>query len=201
MLILVGILVSMSIINLTLTGVAVVVLVVLITIANFWRIFARKAYIRVRETNAIVNAELAEAFNGVRVTQAFAREGYNYHRFTSKIDYNNREANVAAARISGFFFPSIEQVGGVATGAMIYVGGTLVLKQQLSVFTLLTFVLYIDEFFFPIRMLAQRYNVFQAVMAAGDKIFTLLDTPIEVQDAPDATELPQIQGHVQFDNF
>lgn len=61
-------------------------------------------------------------------------------------------------------------------------------------------MLYIDEFFFPIRMLAQRYNVFQAVMAAGDKIFTLLDTPIEVQDAPDATELPQIQGHVQFDN-
>lgn len=104
MLILVGILVSMSIINLTLTGVALVVLVVLITIANFWRIFARKAYIRVRETNAIVNAELAEAFNGVRVTQAFARDGYNYHRFTSKIDYNNREANVAAARISGFFF-------------------------------------------------------------------------------------------------
>ncbi len=200
MLILIGILISMSIINLTLTGVALVVLVVLITIANFWRIFARKAYIRVRETNAIVNAELAEAFNGVRVTQAFAREGYNYQRFVSKIDYNNREANVAAARISGFFFPSIELVGGVATGAMIYVGGTLVLKQQLSVFTLLTFVLYIDEFFFPIRMLAQRYNVFQAVMAAGDKIFTLLDTPIEVQDAPEATELPQIQGHVQFDN-
>ncbi len=200
MLILVGILISMSLINLTLTGVALVVLVILITIANFWRIFARKAYIRVREANAIVNAELAEAFNGVRVTQAFAREGYNYDRFTSKIDYNNREANVAAARVSGFFFPSIELVGGVATGAMIYVGGTLVLKQQLSVFTLLTFVLYIDEFFFPIRMLAQRYNVFQAVMAAGDKIFTLLDTPIEVQDAPDATELPQIQGHVQFDN-
>ncbi len=200
MLILVGILISMSLINLTLTGVALVVLVILITIANFWRIFARKAYIRVRETNAIVNAELAEAFNGVRVTQAFAREGYNYDRFTSKIDYNNREANVAAARVSGFFFPSIELVGGVATGAMIYVGGTLVLKQQLSVFTLLTFVLYIDEFFFPIRMLAQRYNVFQAVMAAGDKIFTLLDTPIEVQDAPDAAELPQIQGHVEFNN-
>ncbi|MCQ3929281.1 MAG: ABC transporter ATP-binding protein [Chloroflexi bacterium] len=200
MLILIGILISMSIINLTLTGVALVVLLILITIANFWRIFARKAYIRVRETNALVNAELAEAFNGVRVTQAFARESYNYQRFVSKIDYNNREANVAAARISGFFFPSIELVGGVATGAMIYVGGTLVLKQQLSVFTLLTFVLYIDEFFFPIRMLAQRYNVFQAVMAAGDKIFTLLDTPIEVQDAPDASELPQIQGHVQFEN-
>lgn len=198
--ILAGILISMSIINLKLTGVALVVLVVLVTIANFWRIFARKSYIRVRETNAIVNAELSEAFNGVRITQAFAREGFNYNRFTTKIDYDHREANIAAAKVSGLFFPSIELVGGVATGTMIYVGGTLVLKQELSVFTLLTFVLYIDEFFFPIRMLAQRYNIFQAVMAAGDKIFTLLDTPIEVQDAANATEMPQIQGHVKFED-
>jgi ATP-binding cassette subfamily B protein/subfamily B ATP-binding cassette protein MsbA len=200
LLVLVGILVSMMIINLPLTGVALAVVVFLGIIANFWRIFARKAYIRVREVNAIVNAELSEAFSGVRVTQAYAREPYNYERFTQKLNLDNRNANFRATLVAALFFPSIELVGGVATGALVYVGGTLVLDERLSIFTLLTFVLYIDQFFFPIRMLAQRYNVFQAVMAAGDKIFTLLDRPIEVEDKPDAYPMPLIEGHVRFEN-
>jgi len=60
-------------------------------------------------------------------------------------------------------------------------------------------VLYIDQLFFPIRMLAQRYNLFQSVMAAGAKIFNLLDAPIEVKDDPNAPQLPKINGHVQFE--
>lgn len=200
LLILVGILISMAIINLPLTGVAVVVVLVLGVIANFWRIFARKAYVKVRETNATVNAELSEAFSGVRVTQAFARERFNYNRFTDNLNYELRESNFRATLIAALFFPSIELVGGVATGALVYLGGNLVLDERLTIFTLLTFVLYIDQFFFPIRMLAQRYNVFQAVMAAGDKIFKLLDTPIEIDDQDDAPDIPQIQGHVQFEN-
>lgn len=199
-LILIGIMITMLVINLPLAGVAFVTLIVLIMLANFWRYFARKAYIRVRETNAKVNAELAESFNGVRVTQAFSRETYNLDRFMQKINYDHRASNVVAARVAGLFFPTIELVGAIATGAMVYVGGTLVLDDRLSIFTLLTFVLYIEQFFFPVRMLAQRYNVFQAVMAAGDKIFTLLDLPIEIQDAPDAVEMPTIEGHVKFDD-
>lgn len=200
LLILVGILISMAIINLPLTGVAVVVVIVLGIIANFWRIFARKAYVRVRETNATVNAELSEAFSGVRVTQAFAREEVNYNRFTKSLNQDLRDANFQATTVASLFFPSIDLVGGVATGALIYVGGNLVLQERLTVFTLLTFVLYIDQFFFPIRMLAQRYNVFQAVMAAGDKIFKLLDTPIQIDDQADAPAIPQIEGHVVFDD-
>lgn len=199
-LILIGILIAMLIINVPLTGVALAVVVVLVIIANYWRIYARKAYVRVRETNTIVNSELAEAFNGVRVTQAFARESHNYARFAKQINYDHRQANVRATLVSGLFFPSIELVGGVATGVLIFVGGTLVLNEQLSVFTLLTFVLYIDQFFFPIRMLAQRYNVFQAVMAAGSKIFALLDVPYDIKDQPNAAEMPAIEGHVKFEN-
>jgi ATP-binding cassette subfamily B protein/subfamily B ATP-binding cassette protein MsbA len=199
-LILVGIIISMAIINLPLTIVSMGVLVVLAIIANFWRIYARRTYLRVRETNAKVNAELSEAFNGVRVTQAFDREQHNYERFTQGINLDHRQSNLKATLVAALFFPSIELVGGVATGLLIYVGGTLVLQQELSIFTLLTFVLYIDQFFFPIRMLAQRYNIFQSVMAAGDKIFTLLDTPIEIQDKEGAKDLPQIKGDVTFHN-
>lgn len=193
-----GILLSMVIINLPLTSVAVGVVVILGLIANYWRIYARRTYLAVRETNAKVNAELSEAFNGVRVTQAFGREDYNYHRFTEQINYNHRRTNLRATLVAALFFPSIELIGGAATGLLIYVGGTLVLQQELSIFTLLTFVLYIDQFFFPIRMLAQRYNVFQSVMAAGDKIFTLLDTEIEIKDVDGAQDLPDIEGRVTF---
>jgi ATP-binding cassette subfamily B protein/subfamily B ATP-binding cassette protein MsbA len=196
---LIGIILTMVIINLPLTIVSLGVVVVLAIIANIWRIYARKTYLRVRETNAKVNTELAEAFNGVRVTQAFDRQAHNYKRFTDDIDMNNRQSNVKATLVAASFFSSIELVGGVATGVMIYVGGMLVLNQELSIFTLLTFVLYIDQLFFPIRMLAQRYNLFQSVMAAGAKIFNLLDRPIEVQDAPDAPALPKIEGHVRFE--
>ncbi len=197
---LIGIVVSMMLINLPLTSVALAVMVVLGFIANIWRIYARKTYLRVRETNSKVNAELSEAFNGVRVTQAFDRQAYNYDRFINQIDMDHRESSVRASLVAGLFFPTIELINGVATGALIYVGGTLVLRQELSIFTLLTFVLYIGQFFFPIRMLAQRYNIFQAVMAAGAKIFALLDTPVEVVDKQGAAQLPRIEGHVRFDN-
>ncbi|MDX2160052.1 MAG: ABC transporter ATP-binding protein [bacterium] len=198
MLSLVGILITMIVINLPLTLVAFAALVVLAVIANTWRIYARSTYLAVVETNARLNAELAEAFNGVRVTQAFQRQDYNFNRFQSTFNLNNRKANVRASLVAALFFPSIELVGGVATGLLIYVGGTLVLQQELNIFTLLTFVLYIDQFFQPIRMLAQRYNLFQSVMAAGYKLFHLMDRPVEVQDSANAVEMPRIQGHVQY---
>lgn len=197
---LVGIVIVMARINLPLTGVALVVLVVLFGIANVWRIYARRAYLRVSDANAKVNAELSESFNGVRVTQAFDRQAYNYNRFVRGNNHELREANTLSALISGLFFPSIELVGGVAIGALIYVGGSLVLRESLDVFTLLTFMLYVDQFFFPVRMLAQRYNLFQATMAAGYKIFRLMDYPVDIQDAPNAVELPHIEGHVRFED-
>ena len=194
-----GILAAMIFISLPLTGVALAVVVAVLVLANVWRIHARKAYLQVRETNAQVNAELSEAFNAVRVTQAYAREAYNQRRFAGRINLAHRQSNMRAALIAGMFFPGIELISGVALGGLIYIGGSLVLEEQITVATLLTFVLYIEQLFFPIRMLAQRYNIFQAVMAAGDKIFTLMDTPFEIADAPDAIDLPTIRGHVRFE--
>ncbi len=198
-LMLAGIVISMVFINAQLTLVAVTVLIVLGVIANYWRIYAREAYLKVSDSNAKVNAELSEAFNGVRVTQAFDRQKHNYGRFTDDINHENREANTRASFISSLFFPSIELIGGVATGALIYVGGTLVLDQNITVGVLLAFILYINQFFFPIRMLAQRYNLFQAVMASSYKIFKLMDYPIDIPNNENAGELPNIEGHVQFE--
>lgn len=195
-----GIIISMLLINIPLTAVAFTVLVALLLIANFWRIYARAAYLRVSDTNAKVYAELSEAFNGVRVTQAFARQRQNYDRFADDINMASRQANVRAALISGAFYPSVELIGGVATGALIFVGGTLALDERITVGVLLAFILYIQQFFFPIRLLAQRYNLLQNVIASGYRIFKLMDFPVDIGDSVDADELPPIEGRVRFED-
>ena len=200
LLILVGIIIAMIRINFPLALISIVVIFTLGVIANVWRIHARKVYMQVRETNAKVNAELAEAFHGVRVTQSFTREDFNERRFLNNINMAHRRSNTRAAMVASIFFSAIEVVGGVATGLIVAIGGTLLLREQLTVGVLLTFVLYIEQFFFPIRMLAQRYNLFQAVMAASHKIFDLLDREPEVQDQPDAHDLPPIRGEIHFED-
>ncbi len=195
-----GIIISMLLINIPLTAVAFTVLVVLLFIANFWRIHARAAYLRVSDSNAKVYAELSEAFNGVRVTQAFARQQHNYQRFDGNINMASRQAGVRAALIASLFFPTVEMIGGIATGTLIFVGGTLVLDDRITVGVLLTFILYIQQFFFPIRLLAQRYNLLQSVIASGYRIFKLMDFPVEVRDEVVADELPDIDGHIRFED-
>lgn len=195
-----GIVVSMVLINLQLTLVAVVVLVVLTILANIWRIHARAAYLRVSDDNAKVNAELSEAFNGVRVTQAFARESYNLDRFAQQINMASLQANARATFISSLFYPTVELIGGVATGSLIFVGGTLVLEDKITVGVLLTFILYIQQFFFPIRMLAQRVNLLQSVIASAYRIFRLLDQPVTVRDQINADDLPEIEGRIRFED-
>ncbi len=195
-----GIIISMVLINAPLTAVAFTVLLLMLVIANFWRIHARAAYLRVSDANAKVYAELSEAFNGVRVTQAFARQQHNYQRFTGDINMDSRRANVRATLISGLFYPTVELLGGVATGTLIFVGGTLVLDDRITVGVLLAFILYIQQFFFPIRMLAQRFNLLQSVIASGYRIFKLMDFPVYIRDEINADDLPAIEGSIRFED-
>ena len=195
-----GILISMILINIQLTLVAFTVLVVLALLANFWRVHARSAYLRVSDANAKVNAELSEAFNGVRVTQSFSRQARNYDRFVNEINMASRQATVRATLISGLFYPTVELIGGVATGTLIFVGGSLVLEDKITVGVLLAFILYIQQFFFPIRLLAQRYNLLQAVIASAYRIFKLMDHPASIRDQINADNLPGILGDIRFDD-
>ncbi|MDE2748220.1 MAG: ABC transporter ATP-binding protein [Chloroflexota bacterium] len=196
-----GIIISMLLINVPLTAVAFTVLVALMLIANFWRIHARAAYLRVSDSNAKVYAELSEAFNGVRVTQAFARQQHNYQRFSGEINMASRNATERAALIASLFYPTVEMIGGVATGTLIFVGGSLVLDQRISVGVLLAFILYIQQFFFPIRLLAQRYNLLQNVIASAYRIFKLMDFPADIRDDINAEDLPDIEGHIRFEDL
>ena len=101
-------------------------------------------------------------------------------------------------RLAAIFFPGVDFMGSLATALVVGVGGWLVLGDALTAGTLVAFVLYVERFFDPIRELAQRYNTFQATMAASERIFTLLDTAPDLDDAPDAIPLPPVERQCRF---
>ncbi len=165
---------------------------------------ARENYRMVRAAISWVNSVLAENINGIRVVQAFSRQDTNYAFFSQEVNHNNLQSNLKAARLAAAYPSIIEFLGALATTLVIWIGGAAVLGENLGSSEAITpgvlvaFVLYIDRFFEPIRDLSRRFDTFQSVMAGGERIFALLDTPIEVQDAPGAFEIPPIRGEVEF---
>lgn len=196
---LLGIIIAMMAMNWRLALVAFVVLPLMLLLANYWRAHVREAYRATRQRLSLINGYLNESITGIRVTKSFTREKKNYEHFND-LNLSYFEANVEAARLAAIFFPGVDLMGSLATALVVGVGGWLVLGESLTAGTLIAFVFYVDRFFEPIRELAQRYNVFQATMAASERIFNLLDTDPDLQDAPDARPLPPINGRVEFNN-
>jgi ATP-binding cassette, subfamily B, multidrug efflux pump len=176
------------------------VLPVMVIITIVFRRASRVAYRRVRAAVSWVNSVLAENVNGVRVVQAFSRQKQNYEQFHDFVNRYHLQRTVAAARIASVFSPSVDILGAIATGLVVWLGGTAVLGQTITAGVLVAFILYIDRFFDPIRDLSRRYDTLQSTMIGWERIVGLLDTPVEVQDAPDAAELPTILGEVKFED-
>lgn len=194
-----GIIIAMLILNWRLALVTFAVLPLMVVLTNYWRVRVRGAYRATRQRLALINGYLNESISGIRVTKSFIREAKNAQHFDD-LNYSYFNANVAASRLTATFFPGVDFMGSLATALVVGVGGWLVLGDALTTGTLVAFVLYIDRFFNPIRELAQRYNTFQATMAASERVFNLLDTKPDLLDAPDAVALPSVQGRVVFDN-
>ncbi|WP_420628449.1 ABC transporter ATP-binding protein [Candidatus Leptofilum sp.] len=192
-----GIIIAMLVLNWRLALVTFAVLPLMIILTNYWRVRVRGAYRATRQRLALINGYLNESISGIRVTKSFIREAKNSQYFDD-LNYSYFNANVAASRLTATFFPGVDFMGSLATALVVGVGGWLVLGDALTTGTLVAFVLYIDRFFNPIRELAQRYNTFQATMAASERVFNLLDTQPDLLDAQNATELPPVQGRVAF---
>ncbi len=173
------------------------VLPVMILFMRYWRERAIATYRATRRTIAIVNANLAESIAGVRVAQAFTREPANILHF-ERVSRDNLEASIEAAWLSSLLFPIVSLIGAIATATTVYVGGQLVLGETLTIGELVLFIALIDRFFEPIRDLSQQYNVLQAAMVAGERIFEVLDVEPEVRDKPGAKPLPPIDGRVDY---
>ncbi|MCK4725917.1 MAG: ABC transporter ATP-binding protein, partial [Anaerolineales bacterium] len=203
---LIGIVIVMVSMNLRLSLLTFTVLPIMILATTIFKRYARENYRQVRAAISWVNSVLAENINGVRVIQAFSRENVNYINFHDEVNKNNLDVNLQAARIASAFPAVIDFLGAAATALVVWIGGMSVINSTpgaadaITPGVLVAFLLYINRFFDPIRDLSRRYDSFQSTMAGSERIFALLDAHVEVQDAPDAIQLPEIQGEVYLDN-
>lgn len=200
LILLVGIIVLMLITNWQLALVAFAVMPIMVGVMIVWRRYAVEVYREVQRSISIVNGNLAESINGMRVIQSFAHERESINEF-DRLNNANLDANVRAAKLSAILFPTVMFVEALATALVIFFGARLVLDQgAFTVGELFIFVAYISRFYEPIRELAMRYNMAQRAMAAGERIFEVIDAEIEVKDRPGAIELPPITGRVDYNN-
>lgn len=199
MLLLVGTVVLLFILSWQLSLVALVILPPLVVATAIFRVYSTRAYEAVRDRIADVLIHMQESFAGMRVVQAFAREGHNTERF-GEINEANYEANVRTVRISSMYVPFIEWLGGVGIGIILYFGGRGVFGATVSVGTVAAFIFYLNFIFQPIQQLSQVYDLLQSGFAALHKIFGLLAVEPDVRESPRAVELPRpVRGRIDFE--
>ncbi len=187
------------ILDVQLTLVTFSVVPVLIVVLAVWQIRARMAFIRVRQSIAVVNANLQENVSGVRVIQSLSREDENAKRF-DRLNTENLNANVSAGRITAAVMPIVELLVSISTALVIVFGGYRVLNGTLTVGVIVSFALYVQVFFDPVRNLVLQYTQLQRAMAGGERILEVLDTKPDIVDAEDAVFLPDVRGEVEFDH-
>ncbi len=182
---------------LALATMAVLPLMILVLI--FWQTRARKVFLETRKTIAVVNSNLQEDITGVRVIQGLNREDENLRRF-DKVNEENLNANVNAARVTALANPVVESSVAIATVVVIILGGVMVLNGAITVGVVVAFALYVQRFFEPVRELVMQYTQLQRAMAGGQRVFEVLDTQPDMVDKPEASVLPTITGEVVFDH-
>ncbi len=196
---LIGILVAMLALDWRLALASFVVIPVMLWMTGLFSQLSRRAFRRTRATIGDVSADIQEEIAGVKVAQAFTRTALNQQRFAER-NAANRDANVNATAITSAFMPAVDILSTVAVAIVAGFGGWLVLQDAVTIGVVVAFLTYVQQFFRPVQALSAFYTTAQSALAAAERIFALLDTPPDLVDAPDAQELPRIEGRVEFDH-
>lgn len=158
----------------------------------------RPIYRQIRDRLGDINAELQDNISGIRVIQAFGQERHELDRFTQR-STRYYEERVKGIRHWATFFPAMRFVASMGMVIVLGFGAYRVFSSALTLGGLVAFISYVASFYEPIHRLVQTDNIVQQAIAAGERVFELLDTAPEIEDAPDAAELPAIQGAVVFE--
>ena len=183
--------------RLALVTFSVLPLIVLVT--QWFRRHVRDSYRQVRLWIARINAFLQENITGMTVVQLFRREGRNFAAFDD-INRGHRDANIDGIFYYAVFYPAIEVIAALAVGLIIWWGGWWTMNGTLTIGSLVAFIQYSRRFFQPIQDLSEKFNILQSAMASSERVFKLLDTPVEVQPPAVPVVRPADgRGHIVFD--
>ena len=197
---LLGIIVAMLLLDWRLALVTMAVIPFIGVATAIFRSKARDSYRRVRIAIARINAFLNEHITGMPVVQLYNREKKSAIRFAA-INEQHRLANMDSVLAYSWFYPVIELVSSIALGLIIWYGGGRMIQGAMELGALVAFIQYSERFFRPIADLSEKYNILQSAMASSERVFTLLDTPVEVGN-PVNPVLPSgsPRGEIEFRN-
>jgi len=184
-------LVLLFVLSWQLTLLALVVFPIIVIASIKFQRDSNKAYLQVRERVGNNLSALQEGISGVRVIQAFAREDEQSRRFHE----SNRslfDGHMHSVKVSMWYFALVEFCGIVAIASMVGVGGWMVHRGSVSLGVVTAFVLLLGSLFEPVQQLSQLYNTVQSAGASLQKLYGILDTVPEVDEAPDAVVLPAV---------
>ncbi|MBN1318383.1 MAG: ABC transporter ATP-binding protein, partial [Anaerolineales bacterium] len=159
----------------------------------------RPIYRRVRSRLGDINAQLQDNLSGIQVIQAFGQEERQLRRFSTESEAYY-QARVRGIRAWTIFFPSMDFISVMGNVMVLGVGAVMVVNGQLTLGTLVAFLAYITSFYEPIRRLTEIDDTIQEAIAAGERIFELLDTRPEIQPDSDDIMLSTLQGRIAFEN-
>jgi ATP-binding cassette subfamily B protein len=211
---LVGIMVVLVWMDWRLALVAFSVLPLIAVITQWFRIHVRETYRDVRIWIARINAYLQERLTGMATVQLYRREQRDFDTF-DEIDRQHRDANVRSIFYYAAFYPGVELVSALAASLILWVGGGWVVNGDgLTLGALVAFLQYSQRFFRPISDLSEKFNLLQGAMASSERIFALLDTPVEITspavsrrgaslDAPTLaapSDVPISSGTIRFED-
>ena len=169
---------------------------IMILATYYFKESVNKSFIRVRNAVAALNAFVQEHITGMQVVQAFAAEEREFDKFKN-INSEHRNANIKAIFAYSIFFPVVEVVLAISTGLLVW----WIADRALDAGLLVAFILYLNQIFRPLRVIADKFNVLQMGMIAAERVFKVLDnedtTPPSSADAYDPK---QMQGRIEFKN-
>ena len=201
--VIIGVLAAMLAINyqLTLMVLCFVPFIVLFTV--IFRKFSRKAYRKVKDGTTNINTFLSENLSGMKIIQIFNREAWKKEEFDGKNETLGK-AKREQIFTFGIFRPIVYMLYISSVLCLLYLGGRGYIRdveflgQTLTSEIVVTFYLFISKFFNPIQNLAEMFNWLQSALASSEKIFTLFDIQPDVVDDPDAVELENVRGEIEF---
>lgn len=193
-----GIMVAMFFLNWQLAAATLILLPLMLFITGQITSRSRGAFRTVQRSLGMLNAVMEENIAGIRVVKAFAREADTLTEF-AEVNAANRQAGIKADVITASLGPMFTTMGILTIAVTAWLGSWLALRGLVSVGVIATFVVYIMNFFRPMRAIAMVYNQLQSALAGAERIFMVLDERPTVEDAPEARPLPRINGEVRFE--
>ena len=194
-----GILIAMFLMNVWLTLAALAVVPLMLWFTDFVAKYTRKGFRELQKHLGELTSVTEEAISGQRVIKAFRRNDSVIEAFR-RSNQDVYKAAIYANSYALLLMPLTNQLGNLFVIAIAGLGGWLALKGLVTIGTIAAFISYGRSFVNPLRQLSNIYNAIQGALAGAERVFEVIDTPSEIDDAPVAASLDNVQGHVTFEN-